>query len=63
MLNGRYDFLFPVETGQLPLFRALGTQEKEKRHVLFDFGHAGPTQLYIKETLDWFDRYLGPSGR
>jgi len=25
MLNGRYDFAFPVETSQLPLFQLLGT--------------------------------------
>jgi cephalosporin-C deacetylase-like acetyl esterase len=63
MLNGRYDFVFPVETCQLPMFRLLGTPEKDKRHVLFESGHAGPTQPYVKETLDWFDRYLGTLGR
>ena len=63
MLNGRDDFVFPVETVQIPMFRLLGTQEKEKRYVQFDTGHAGPKQQYIKETLDWFDRYLGHVGR
>jgi hypothetical protein len=63
MLNGRYDFVNPVETGQRPLFRLLGTPEKDKRLVLFNRGHAGPTQEYIKETLDWFDHYLGPVGK
>ena len=60
MLNGRYDFVAPLETCQIPMFRLLGTSEKDKRHVLFNTGHAGPPQQYIKETLDWFDRYLGP---
>ncbi|HEV2444634.1 MAG TPA: hypothetical protein VGS58_01875, partial [Candidatus Sulfopaludibacter sp.] len=59
MLNGRYDFVHPVDTEQLPLFRLFGSPPSEKRHVLFDTGHMGRTQQYIKETLDWFDRYLG----
>jgi dienelactone hydrolase len=63
MLNGRNDFLFPLQTSQLPLFRLLGAPEKDKRHVLFDGGHdlqlAFRDQL-IKEVLDWLDRYLGP---
>ena len=60
MLNGRYDFIAPLETCQIPMFRLLGSSEKNKRHVLFETGHAGPPQQYIRETLDWFDRYLGP---
>jgi len=62
MLNGRDDFIFPQETRQLPLFRMLGSPEKDKVHVLYGTGHAGPTQQYIKNTLEWFDRYLGPTG-
>jgi pimeloyl-ACP methyl ester carboxylesterase len=60
MLNGRYDFPHPVDTDQIPLFRLLGTPEKDKRRVLFDRGHAGPVQQYIKDILEWFDEYLGP---
>jgi dienelactone hydrolase len=60
MLNGRYDFPHPLETDQIPLFRLLGTPEKDKRRVLFERGHVGPIQQYIKDTLDWFDKYLGP---
>ncbi len=63
MMSGRDDFAFPMETSQVPLFRLLGTPEKDKRHVLFESGHRGPTHEYIKETLDWFDRYLGPVSR
>jgi hypothetical protein len=63
MMSGRYDFTYPVETSQVPLFRLLGTPEKDKRHVLFEGGHRGPTHEYIKETLDWFDHYLGPVSR
>ncbi len=61
MLNGRYDFLGPVETAQAPMFRLLGVPEKDKRHVLFDTGHVVLRYQVIKETLDWFDKYLGPT--
>jgi eukaryotic-like serine/threonine-protein kinase len=61
MLNGRDDFLFAVESSQLPLFRLLGTRPADKRHVLYEGGHGVITRLdVIKESLDWLDRYLGP---
>jgi eukaryotic-like serine/threonine-protein kinase len=62
MLNGRDDFVFPVERSQIPLLRALGTPEKDKRHVLFDGGHVNlQTRMdLIGEVLRWLDRYLGP---
>jgi len=59
MLNGRYDWFFPVETSQLPMFRLLGTPKEHKRHVVFEAGHMIPRSRHIKETLDWLDRYLG----
>ena len=59
MLNGRYDFVRPMDTAQLPLFRLFGSRPNEKRPVWFDSGHMGQPNQYIKETLDWFDRYLG----
>ncbi|HUM00873.1 MAG TPA: protein kinase [Thermoanaerobaculia bacterium] len=60
MLNGRYDHFFPVESSQVPLFRLLGTPEKEKRHVIYESGHAPPRKEFIRESLDWLDKYLGP---
>jgi dienelactone hydrolase len=63
MLNGRYDHFFPVESSQLPLFRLLGTPEKDKKHVIYETGHAVPRKEFIRETLDWLDRYLGPVKR
>jgi poly(3-hydroxybutyrate) depolymerase len=60
MLNGRDDFMFPVNSSQLPLFRLLGVPEPQKRHVLFDSGHVPPMNSVMKESLDWLDRYLGP---
>jgi len=61
MVNGRYDHFFPVETSQKPMFRLLGSPPGDKRHVIFESGHVPPADLVIKEVLDWFDRYLGPS--
>jgi len=60
MINGRYDFIRPVETSQLPMFRLLGTKEQDKRHALFDGGHLPPRNDIIRETLNWLDKYLGP---
>ncbi len=60
MLNGRYDFAFPLQGCQLPLFHLLGTPETDKRLVLFDSAHTIPRLPMIREVLDWLDRYLGP---
>jgi eukaryotic-like serine/threonine-protein kinase len=60
MINGRYDFLLPLETNQEPLFRLLGTPPADKRHLVLDSGHAPPLTPWIRETLDWLDHYLGP---
>jgi dienelactone hydrolase len=60
MMNGRYDFGIPLDTCQEPFFRVLGTPAKDKRHVLYESGHAPPLMPVFKETLDWLDHYLGP---
>ena len=60
MINGRYDFLLPVETNQEPMFRLFGTPPRDKRHVLFDSGHAPPLTPWFTESLNWLDHYLGP---
>ena len=61
LLGGRQDFIHPVDTAQIPLFRMLGTPEKDKKHIIFEGGHAPiRIQTLIKDILDWLDRYLGP---
>jgi dienelactone hydrolase len=65
MLNGRYDYTFPLESSQKPYFRWLGTPEKDKRHVVYDSAHdvmVNRTQV-VKEVLSWLDQYLGPVAR
>jgi hypothetical protein len=62
MLNGRYDYTFPVDSSQKPFFRWLGTPEKDKRHVLYDAAHdvmVNRTEV-VKEVLSWLDQYLEP---
>ncbi len=61
MVNGRYDYVFPLEMSQRPLFDRFGTRPTDKRHVVLEAGHAPlPRADLIRETLDWLDRYLGP---
>ena len=60
MLDGRYDFSFPTETAQRPMFNTFGTPKSDKRFVLLDSGHILPRNAVVKETLNWLDRYLGP---
>jgi cephalosporin-C deacetylase-like acetyl esterase len=60
MLNGRYDFFFPVESTQEPFYRLLGSKKEEKKHLLYDTGHNIPRNELIKETLNWLDHFLGP---
>jgi class 3 adenylate cyclase/formylglycine-generating enzyme required for sulfatase activity/dienelactone hydrolase len=63
MLNGRYDFVFPLETHQLSFFEMLGTPPADKRHVIYEAGHfAFPLGEAIRENLAWLDRTLGPTG-
>ncbi len=62
MINGRADFIQPVERTQLPLLRAFGTPAKDKKQILLDGGHLSPVAQpdLIKAYLDWLDHYLGP---
>jgi dienelactone hydrolase len=50
MLNGRYDFFFPEETSQRPLFQWLGAPAQDKRQVVAEGGHWPPQELMVKET-------------
>jgi cephalosporin-C deacetylase-like acetyl esterase/predicted Ser/Thr protein kinase len=60
LINGRYDFVFPLDTCQEPLFRSIGSPAQDKSHVLYDTGHAPPLLPMMKDTLNWLDHYLGP---
>ena len=63
ILNGRYDVFFPAETSSQPMLDLLGTPAEHKRLILYETDHIPPRTEYIKETLAWLDKYLGPVGR
>jgi eukaryotic-like serine/threonine-protein kinase len=65
MVNGRYDFTFPLEKSQNPLFTMLGTPPKDKRHVILETPHDVTDQRpqLIRAVLDWLDVYLGRVAR
>jgi pimeloyl-ACP methyl ester carboxylesterase len=60
MLNGKHDMFFPLETSQKPMFSLLGTAPKDKKFIVYEAGHLVPRTDLIKESLNWFDHYLGP---
>lgn len=62
MINGRFDFVLPLETQQKPMFRSFGTPERDKRHVILDTTHYAMVARseVVREVLGWFDTYLGP---
>jgi dienelactone hydrolase len=60
MLNGKYDTLGPLETSIKPMFDLLGTPAPDKQLKLYETDHIPPRNEFIKETLAWLDRYLGP---
>jgi pimeloyl-ACP methyl ester carboxylesterase len=64
MINGKYDFVFPLATTAEPMFRQLGTPANQKKLVTLESGHvtwSGSARgILTSETLNWLDRYLGP---
>jgi TolB-like protein/formylglycine-generating enzyme required for sulfatase activity/dienelactone hydrolase len=61
MLNGRWD-IDVNQASQEAMLRLLGTPPDRKQRVLFDVGHGWlPQQQFVRATLDWYDRYLGPT--
>ncbi len=63
MLNGKHDQFFPVETSQKAMFGHLGTRPEDKKIIIYDAGHLVPRAELIKETLGWYDKYLGLTER
>ncbi len=62
MLNGKYDSAAgtSLETGIKPMFDLLGTSAEHKQLKVYETDHIPPRNEFIKETLAWLDRYLGP---
>ena len=58
MLNGKYDI--NIDERIKPMYDLLGTPTEHKRLILYETDHIPPRAEYIKETLAWLDKYLGP---
>ena len=63
MVNGKEDFIFPLETSQKPMYEFLGTPQAHKEHITYP-GEHGLLGLFTRQikgdVLAWLDRYLGP---
>ena len=59
--SGLFDSDFRFETSSKPFFDRLGTPPEHKKHVVAETGHFVPLPLAKGETLNWFDKYLGPA--
>jgi len=60
MLHGRFDTNVSYDKAARPMFDLLGTQEKDKKLIVYETDHIIPRKELIKESLDWLDRYFGP---
>ena len=60
-LGGRYDFNHPEEPHQREFFRHLGTPDDQHHHVL-EAGHQPlPLNSVISLSVDFLERYVGPT--
>ena len=55
LLNGRYDFYFPYQSSQLPLYNLMDLNDNNKRHVVVDYAHYVPMHIVRDETLKWIN--------
>jgi len=62
MLNGEFDFFFPKDSSQRPMFELLGTADEHKKWLTFPGGHSVPRSAMIQEVLGWLEKYLGEGG-
>jgi dipeptidyl aminopeptidase/acylaminoacyl peptidase len=58
MLNGMYDR--NIDELIRPMYDLLGAQKEDKKLILYETDHIPPRAEYIKETLAWLNKYLGP---
>jgi DNA-binding winged helix-turn-helix (wHTH) protein/dienelactone hydrolase len=59
IVNGRWDFVLPYTTAQVPLLERLGTPPSDRRLVLLDGGHVQVRHPpAVRELRTWLDRHL-----
>ncbi len=61
MVNGKYDFTFPPDQAQAPMFQMIGTPPADKHRVLLETPHDVTQDKpdLTREVLAFLDRYLG----
>jgi len=60
ILDGKYDAFCPPKTSSEPMLDLLGTSPEHKKLILYETDHIPPRAEFIKESLSWLDKYLGP---
>jgi dienelactone hydrolase len=61
MFSGELDDQFPLESSAKPFFQLLGTPAKDKKLIIAPGSHfIEDRSLFIRESMNWLDRYLGP---
>jgi dienelactone hydrolase len=63
MLNGKYDYFFPSETSQKPMFELIGTNKNDKYWYLHESSHTVPLDEFTKKVKIFLDKYSKPSGK
>ncbi len=62
MINGANDYIFPLESSQIPYFQSLGVPASQKRHSVYETGHvafnAFPEEV-VDEIRNWLDEQFG----
>jgi alpha-beta hydrolase superfamily lysophospholipase len=60
MMSGKYDTIIGYENSARPMFELLGTPEEHKKIEAYPTDHIPPKAEYVREILDWLDKYFGP---
>jgi dienelactone hydrolase len=63
MLNGKYDYFFPSETSQKPMFELIGTNKNDKYWYLHESSHTVPLDEFTKKVKIFLDKYSKPPGK
>ena len=60
MLNGAYDTILNYEYNARPMAGLVATPPEDLRLRAYPTDHIPPKAEYVKEILDWLDKYFGP---
>jgi dienelactone hydrolase len=60
MMNGEYDTIHGFEYSAAPMFEMVATPEEHKLLKVYATDHIPPKNEYVKEILNWLEKYFGP---